>query len=790
MSNEVDHPNMADNSANTITNRNSRNIEENDSLEDMPGPILTEPAQPGGYSLLDPLAGGKKYYRSAHHRIFVNRSLSLEKIKFFGFDMDYTLAEYKTPEYEAVAYEMAMQKLVDMGYPKVLSDTHYDSSFPIRGLWFDSLYGNFLKVDAFGNILVCVHGFKFLKTSEIFNLYPNKFVQMDEKRIYVLNTLFNQPETCVLAQVIDYFSTNSEFDRSSPYGVKDIKANLFMPFRSMSQDVRNAFDTIHADGSLKNRTTDNLSAYIIIDERIPLLFDRMRENGKKVFLLTNSNYNYTDQIMSHLFSLPSCKSRPWQSYFDFIIVDARKPLFFGEGSILRQVDSKTGALRIGTHIEDFCGPLLPDQIFSGGNCDTLTKLMGARGRDVLYVGDHIYGDILRSKKTRGWRTFLVVPELQRELDVWSAKRHLFQRLSELDVRLGEVYKNLDSSCRENPDISHVKSQIRSTIHELDLSYGSLGSIFRCGSRQTHFASQIARYADLYACTFLNLFYYPFSYFFRAPSALLPHESTVLPSNNVATGMTPQTSRTRLDQMGVPHGGGSIDGGGIPSNVTSTPSSPGGSGLLSPGGGNSLCSSVAMSLAADAQGAPACSSAATTSGQHHITCAFDGKQTLGHLSSSSSSSMFQNTDSATAVSSSDHTQLKRRKDSVPRAVTHHHDTDDDSDTDATPRSSISRNLAAIQARARVASEISEAQQAQQQSDLDQHRQQQQFQQQQQHQQETPMSPRTTKVNTTHVPSLLLLQDSTPGMPDVANDQSPVIDQSTNDLFGHRGELSND
>ena len=32
------------------------------------------------------------------YRIFVNRSLALEKIKFYGFDMDYTLAEYKSPE--------------------------------------------------------------------------------------------------------------------------------------------------------------------------------------------------------------------------------------------------------------------------------------------------------------------------------------------------------------------------------------------------------------------------------------------------------------------------------------------------------------------------------------------------------------------------------------------------------------------------------------------------------------------------------------------------------------------
>ena len=39
------------------------------------------------------------------------------------------------------------------------------------------------------------------------------------------------------------------------------------------------------------------------------------------------------------------------------------------------------------------------------------------GVQVLYVGDHIYGDFLRSKKTLGGRTMLVVPELATELDI-------------------------------------------------------------------------------------------------------------------------------------------------------------------------------------------------------------------------------------------------------------------------------------------------------------------------------------------------------------------------------------
>jgi len=41
-----------------------------------------------------------------------------------------------------------------------------------------------------------------------------------------------------------------------------------------------------------------------------------------------------------------------------------------------------------------------------------------------------------------------------------------------------------------------------------------------GSRQTFFASQIIRFADLYASTVLNLLHYPFCYLFKAPPMLV------------------------------------------------------------------------------------------------------------------------------------------------------------------------------------------------------------------------------------------------------------------------------
>lgn len=326
-------------------------------------------------------------------------------------------------------------------------------------------------------------------------------------------------------------------------GVKAVDGKLFMSYKSIFQDVRAAFDYVHVQGSLKEETVNNIDMYIHRDERLPLLLDRMHENGKKVFLLTNSDYKYTEKVMTFLFGVNSSNGRPWKSYFDFILVDARKPLFFEEGTLLRQVDTSTGALKIGTHT----GPFEQGQIYSGGCCDVFTELIGAKGKDVLYVGDHIYGDILKSKKTRGWRTFLVVPELQHELEIWMNKRDLFERLNELDVQLGDLYINMDSSSRNKPDISVLRNKIRKTIHDLDMSYGILGSIFRCGSRQTHFANQICRYADLYSSTFLNLMYYPFSYLFRAPPMLvsLDHERTLIRSDDNRPSSN-RTDGTRVD----------------------------------------------------------------------------------------------------------------------------------------------------------------------------------------------------------------------------------------------------
>ncbi|XP_071090356.1 cytosolic purine 5'-nucleotidase-like [Haliotis cracherodii] len=466
----------------------------------------------------------RMYKREPNRRVFVNRGLMLEKVKFFGFDMDYTLAVYKSPEYESLGFDLLKKQMVAIGYPEAINDFEYDPTFPIRGLWFDSLYGTLLKVDSFGNILVCVQGFQFLRGQEIQALYPSKFVQMDEHRFRIFNTLYELPVLYIMACLVDFFCNNEEYTRMKT-GVKI--GDITMTFKSIYQDVLVATGHVHGpSGPLKEETVKNLSKYVLKDDRLPVLLDRLRRNGAKVFLATNSGYTYSDKVMSYMLDYPPEKStdaqRDWTSYFDYIVVDARKPLFFTEGTILRQVDRDTGSLKIGTHT----GPIKTGQIYSGGSVDQFSELMGTYGSEVLYVGDHIFGDILKSKKSRGWRTFLIVPEITQELQVWTHKQSLFSKLEELDCKIGEIYKNLDSSSQVKPDISQIQTSIREVTHEMDMSYGILGSLFRSGSRQTFFASQVMRYADLYAASFMNLIHYPFTYIFRAPAMLMPHESTV------------------------------------------------------------------------------------------------------------------------------------------------------------------------------------------------------------------------------------------------------------------------
>jgi 5'-nucleotidase len=124
--------------------------------------------------------------------------------------MDHTLAVYKYPQFETLAFNLAIDKLIIMGYPNEIKNYTFNPSFAVRGLWLDKKYGNLLKLDSHRNILVCVHGLKILNNEETLKYYPNRFITYEEGRIYTLDTLYELPLSHLYACVIDFFDSNGK----------------------------------------------------------------------------------------------------------------------------------------------------------------------------------------------------------------------------------------------------------------------------------------------------------------------------------------------------------------------------------------------------------------------------------------------------------------------------------------------------------------------------------------------------------------------------------------------------
>ena len=133
------------------------------------------------------------------------------------------------------------------------------------------------------------------------------------------------------------------------------------------------------------------------------------ESGKTLFLLTNSNWEYTNAIMSYALDQPTDDFPNWRSYFEFIIVGAGKPGFFLGSQPFYEVMTDSGLLKMAS------GPLKQTGVYHGGNAALFQKLTGYKGDEILFVGDHLYGDIIRSKDAVNWRTALIVEELGVEL---------------------------------------------------------------------------------------------------------------------------------------------------------------------------------------------------------------------------------------------------------------------------------------------------------------------------------------------------------------------------------------
>ncbi|XP_050267463.1 uncharacterized protein LOC126712244 isoform X1 [Quercus robur] len=493
-------------------------------------------------------------------RIFCNRSLNMKSIVAVGFDMDYTLAQYKPETFESLAYEGTIKKLVnDLGYPRELLDWSFDWKYMVRGLVLDKKRGNILKMDRHKYVKVAYHGFKELSKEEKVGTYGNTLIRdsFDEPDYALIDTLFSLAEAYLFAQLVDYRDNNPG------------KVPAGADYSRMYKDVRAAVDLCHRDGTLKQMVAKDPKRYINEDTAIVPMLKMLRDSGRATFLVTNSLWDYTNIVMNFL-----CESRTingsnpinfdWLQYFDVVITGSAKPGFFHEDNRanLFEVEPESGMLvntdngspmaQVGSSSPTLSlkGPNKMCRVFQGGSVGHLHKLLSiGSSSQVLYVGDHIYGDILRSKKVLGWRTMLVVPELEREVELlWelrdtrkqlrllrNQRDHIEDKIHRLkwslkfeDVNVDEkkISSELDEleSQREQVRLTHQQSQreCHQKFHKV------WGQLMKTGYQNSRFAHQVERFACLYSSQVSNLGLCSPDKYYRPSEDFMPHEFDIIP----------------------------------------------------------------------------------------------------------------------------------------------------------------------------------------------------------------------------------------------------------------------
>lgn len=465
------------------------------------------------------------------HRVYVNRTLRFGDIDHIGFDMDYTLAPYTKQELERLSFDMTKARMVEaLGYPEGILGLPYDPEFVARGLTVDKRLGNILKIDRHGYVGRAYHGRSELPRNTRHALYRNAKVRLYTGRYNWVDTLFSLPEVALYAEVIDYFE--KELGRRN------------IPYSQLFDDIRTSIDTCHRDGTLKAILKEDLGRYLVADPNLPHALHKLRSAGKRLFVVTNSEWAYTERVLGHLLDgrLPEYPS--WHGYFDLVVVEAQKPAFFTEQLPFRRLDPSTGLLSV-----EAAESLEHRGIYVGGSTRELARLRPElRGEQVLYVGDHIYGDIIRSKRETLWRTALVLEELEDELllqhllaGAQDTLEGLAERSAILEDEVSALRRALNGSGggsrkdegrralvarldERRRDLKTTTDELERLESHIDRSYNRYwGSVFREGDELSRFGRQVEEFACIYTSRVSNLLYYSPTQYFRSPRHWMPHE---------------------------------------------------------------------------------------------------------------------------------------------------------------------------------------------------------------------------------------------------------------------------
>lgn len=456
------------------------------------------------------------------HKVFVNRIINMRKIKLIGLDMDHTLIRYNSEHFEALVYKLVKEQLIlTKHYPEIIQNLKFDFQDAIRGLVIDSKNGNILKLSRWGAIRQSHHGTKPIIFSEQQKIYRSTYVDLRDPNYMAIDTAFSIAFCVLYGQLVD---------------IRDEHPDKMPNYQTIAQDVNFCVDKVHSDGSLKSIIANDLAKYVIKDKAVVDGLKHYIRHGKKFFLLTNSEFSYTKLLIDYAITPFLDKGDTWNSLFDFIITLANKPRFFYDDLRFLAINPDTGTM---TNVQ---GPIISG-IYQGGNAKKLTEDLKIGGDEILYIGDHIYGDILRLKKDCNWRTALVVEELGAEISAHIRSLPIEQKIVKtmlikksleqhhvdlLTRKQDENSRNYDNDIQDlHNKIAELDEQVADLLHKQSKYYNPKWErVFRSGAEESYFAYQVDRFACIYMEKLSDLFNYSPINYFRANRRLLAHDYEV------------------------------------------------------------------------------------------------------------------------------------------------------------------------------------------------------------------------------------------------------------------------
>jgi 5'-nucleotidase len=468
-------------------------------------------------------------------RVFCNRNLKMSGISWVGFDMDYTLAIYDQPAMDDLSIRATVKKLIARGYPDFIQTVPVSTQFPVRGLLIDKRFGHVLKMDRYKHVHKGYHGFRELTKEELRTLYHSKKIRPATPRYHWIDTLYALSEVACYAALVDAME----------------KKGYAVDYSRLFTDIRECIDEAHRDGTILDEVSSNLPHFVHRDPSLAPTLHKLRSAGKKLFLLTNSRWAYTDKMMTYLLGGAMSEYPTWKNFFDVVIVAATKPIFFTEKRPLLERD--------GDNVRPAQPPLERGKIYEGGNLQDFERALGATGDEVLYVGDHIYGDILRSKKDSAWRTAMVIQELETEIAAYESCKEDFAQMESLDnqrehleddlryyqARIKDLTRQIEHKPVNGIPIAELEAdrmrfkrgveRIRGKLRQIEAEVMAIerrtdmrfhpywGSLLKEANEQSSFGKQVDDYACLYTSRVSNFLAYSPQQTFRSPRDVMAHE---------------------------------------------------------------------------------------------------------------------------------------------------------------------------------------------------------------------------------------------------------------------------